>query len=107
MTFQERSSRDLHGPLLLMLWLKANNGKDFVEAAKQAGYKVAKWPYRHPFRIITPEGENLDLVRALNPQHKHEQGMSDTANKRLPITAAVVKTRLRSVWQDLPTIGKE
>ncbi len=94
-----------HHQLLLTLWHKANDGKAFVEAAKQAGYVVSKWPHRRPFRIITPDGQNLDLVSQLKSQEAHGQKVNDE-RKSLTVTREEVKARLRSVWPQLPTIHK-
>lgn len=94
-----------HQQLLLTLWHKANDGKAFVEAANQAGYVVSKWLHRRPFRIVTPDGQNLDLVSQLKSQETHGQKMNDE-RKSHTVTREEVKARLRSVWTQLPTIHR-
>lgn len=51
---------------LTELWQKNSNGSDFVKAAEQAGYYIAQGNDRRPFRVITPDGQSLDLVRQLD-----------------------------------------
>lgn len=47
------------------LWEQTMDGQSFVKEAEEAGYKIAVGDDRRPWRVITPEGESLDLVRQL------------------------------------------
>lgn len=78
-----------------------------MEATKRAGYRVAKWPYRRPFRVITPDGQNLDLARALIRLDDDGQWMMDERNRYRNLTTTELKARLRSVWRELPTLSKD
>jgi len=46
-------------------WEQATDGESFAKEAEKAGYQIAIGDDRRPWRIITPEGESLDLVRQL------------------------------------------
>lgn len=50
---------------LTELWQQHQNASDFVKAAEQAGYYIAQGNDRRPFRVVTPDGQSLDLVRQL------------------------------------------
>lgn len=61
---QERKKTDYKRELS-DLWEQATDGESFVKEAEKAGYQIAAGDDRRPWRVITPEGESLDLVRQL------------------------------------------
>ncbi|WP_028666514.1 relaxase/mobilization nuclease domain-containing protein [Runella zeae] len=61
-----------HKLLLTQLWEQANNADDFVNQAQAAGYEIGRGLDQHPYRVITPEGKSLDLVRQLDGYRKKD-----------------------------------
>lgn len=55
-----------HKKTLTSIWDYSENGVDFIQLAEDQGYKIAKGLDRRPFRVITPEGTTLDLVKQLD-----------------------------------------
>lgn len=51
---------------LTRLWQEHPDGENFIEAAQKLGYQVAQGNARRPFRVITPDGQSLDLARQLD-----------------------------------------
>lgn len=50
---------------LTTLWEKHTDPAEFVKAARGLGFEVAAGEERRPFKVITPEGKSLDLVRQI------------------------------------------
>lgn len=50
---------------LTELWQKHSDPEKFIAEAAKLGFTVAQGEDRRPYKVITPEGENLDLVRQL------------------------------------------
>lgn len=50
---------------LTELWKKHTDPEKFIAEAAKLGFTVAQGEDRRPYKVITPEGENLDLVRQL------------------------------------------
>lgn len=50
---------------LTALWEKHTDPAEFVKAARGLGYEIAAGEERRPFKVITPEGKSLDLVRQI------------------------------------------
>lgn len=50
---------------LTALWEKHTDPAEFVKAARGLGYEIAAGEERRPFKVITPEGRSLDLVRQI------------------------------------------
>lgn len=58
--------RDLgHKQRLTELWKQSKTATEFIAVAQMDGYEVGKGLDRRPYRVITPEGKSLDLVRLL------------------------------------------
>ena len=68
------------------LWREHSEGSDFVEAAAEAGYQVVQGFARRPFRVLTPDGQSLDLTRQLDGTK-----------------AKAVRDRLQPIREELPT----
>jgi hypothetical protein len=71
---------------LTQLWQDHPEGRGFIEAAEKAGYIVAQGNDRRPFRVVTPDGQSLDLTRQLDD-----------------IKTKAVRDRLQPIRADLPT----
>ena len=61
---QNRSNLDVKKELT-ELWHKHEDPETFIAEAKKLGYTIAQGEDRRPFKVLTPEGKNLDLVRQL------------------------------------------
>lgn len=67
----QRAQREpTHEERLNQLWQEHPDGRQFVEAAQTAGYSVAQGNARRPFRVVTPDGQSLDLIRQLDANTK-------------------------------------
>ena len=51
---------------LTQLWQEHPEGRSFTKAAQEAGYTVVQGNARRPFRVVTPDGQSLDLTRQLD-----------------------------------------
>ncbi|GAB3754739.1 relaxase/mobilization nuclease domain-containing protein [Spirosoma pomorum] len=65
-TPQKAEREPTHKERLTDLWQQHPEGADFVQAAEDAGYYVAQGNARRPFRVVTPDGQSLDLTRQLD-----------------------------------------
>lgn len=83
-TPQRREKEPTHKEQLTELWHQSPDGRSFIEAAEKAGYYVANGNDRRPFRVVTPDGQSLDLVRQLDG-----------------IKTKAVRDRLQSIRADL------
>ena len=50
---------------LTALWEKHTDPAEFVKAARGLGFEMAAGEERRPYKVITPEGKSLDLVRQI------------------------------------------
>ncbi|TDE08052.1 relaxase/mobilization nuclease domain-containing protein [Dyadobacter psychrotolerans] len=55
-----------HKQELTKLWNHAKDGHSFVKEAEKSGYQIAYSDDRRPWRVVTPDGQSLDLVRQLD-----------------------------------------
>lgn len=62
-----------HKKTLTEIWHKTKDGASFVKEAEKAGYKIAKGEERRPWRVITPDGKDENLVRYLEKDIKTKQ----------------------------------
>ena len=70
-TPQKREKEPTHKERLTELWQQTTDGRSFIEAAEKAGYYVAQGNDRRPFRVVTPDGQSLDLVRQIDGFNKN------------------------------------
>jgi hypothetical protein len=84
-TPQRREWEPSHKERLTDLWQQHPDGHEFVKAAERDGYRVAQGNDRRPFRVVTPDGQSLDLTRQIDDIKK------------------VVRERLQQIRADLPT----
>lgn len=54
-----------HKDILTDIWNNVADGRDFIEQAEALGYHVGKGLEKRPFKVVTPDGKSLDLVRQL------------------------------------------
>lgn len=55
----------VHKQIMTDLWYAAENGRDFIDQARELKYYVAKGLKNHPWRVITPEGKSLNLAKQI------------------------------------------
>jgi hypothetical protein len=71
---------------LMQLWQDHPDGREFIVAAEREGYQVAQGNDRRPFRVVTPDGQSLDLTRQLDG-----------------IKTKEVRDKLQPIRDDIPT----
>jgi hypothetical protein len=87
---RDKTHEPAHKERLTELWQSAKNGRDFIEKAQAAGYEIAKGLDRRPFKVISPEGVSLDLVRQL--QGVNTKSVAEWLNsENLPLEAQALK----------------
>ncbi|QMW05400.1 relaxase/mobilization nuclease domain-containing protein [Spirosoma foliorum] len=69
---RDRTQEPSHKQRLTELWRDSSSAADFVSQAQAAGYEIAQGLDRHPYRVITPEGTSIDLVRQLDGYRKRD-----------------------------------
>jgi hypothetical protein len=62
---RDKTKEPEHKAILTEIWVNSANGHEFREKAKLAGYEIARGLDRRPFKVVTPDGVSLDLVRQL------------------------------------------
>lgn len=55
----------VHKEVMTDLWYGAENGRDFIDQARELKYYVAKGLKNHPWRVITPDGKSLNLAKQI------------------------------------------
>lgn len=85
-TPQKADREPTHKERLTDLWKQHPEGASFVQAAADAGYQVVQGNARRPFRVVTPDGQSLDLTRQLDVDVKK-----------------AVRDRLQPIRDGLPT----
>lgn len=93
-----------HKLLLTQLWEQSINGIDFITQAQAAGYEIARGLDQHPYRVITPEGKSLDLVRQLEGYRKKDV-QERFKNHSLQFEAKALKAQQERIQQR--TLPKE
>lgn len=83
------------------LWEQNPDGQSFIKAAEKAGYQIAKADDRRPWRVITPDGESLDLVRQL------ENAKTKDVRERLQPIQNEIKTVAEALENARGAIQKE
>lgn len=87
-----------HKQRLTELWLQAGDAAGFVALAQSAGYEIGKGLDSRPYRVITPEGKSLNLVRMLDGiQTKDVRTRFE--RYRLPNEAVALKTSQQRLQQ--------
>lgn len=66
LTPQRNAREPTHQERLTQFWQDHPDAHSFIEAAQEAGYQVCQGNARRPFRVVTPDGQSLDLVRQLD-----------------------------------------
>lgn len=79
-----------HKKTLTEIWKKTKDGASFVKEAEKAGYKVARGQERRPWRVITPDGKEENLVRQLEKDIRTKE----------------VSERLNPIRKDLKTVDQ-
>lgn len=69
---RDRTREPGHKELLTQLWEQSEDAADFIAQAQGAGYEIGQGLDRRPYRVITPEGVSLDLVRTLDGYRKSD-----------------------------------
>lgn len=62
---RDKTHEENHKVTLTQIWEYSENGQDFIDQAESMGYQVAKGLDKRPYKVITPDGKSLDLVRQL------------------------------------------
>lgn len=91
-----------HKEILSDLWSKARDGREFVAQAREAGYTVAKGLERRPFKVVTPDGQSIDLVRQLKVKNELGEFAKNEKQQVLSIKTKEVSERLNPIRQELP-----
>lgn len=63
---RDRTKEPDHKQELTKLWNDTRDGRSFVKEAEKSGYQIAYSDDRRPWRVVTPDGHSLDLVRQLD-----------------------------------------
>jgi hypothetical protein len=62
----DRTAHTIHKEILTELWYNSENPRDFIDDAAELDYHVAKGLKNHPWRVITPDGKSLNLVKQID-----------------------------------------
>jgi hypothetical protein len=55
-----------HKKTLSDLWAKISDPASFIQEAQKLGYIIAQGEDRRPYKVLTPDGQSLDLTRQLD-----------------------------------------
>lgn len=101
---RDRTKEPTHKERLTSLWQHSRTAAEFIGKAQAAGYEIGQGLDRRPYRVITPEGKSLDLVRQLDECRKSDV-QARFKGCELPTEAQAlrnVQNRLQAVQQPEP-----
>jgi hypothetical protein len=98
---RDRSKEPTHKERLTQLWQQSGTAAEFIEQAQAAGYEIGQGLDRRPYRVITPEGKSLDLVRQIDGCRKADVQARFKGHELLTEAQAlrIVQNRMQSVRQ--------
>lgn len=87
---RDKAREPSHRERLTTLWGQTTEAADFITLAQSAGYEIGQGLERRPYRVITPDGKSLDLVRMLDGYQKKDV-LTRFRGYQLPTEATALK----------------